>query len=267
MDLGGKIKQLRLELGLSQRALCGDTITRNMLSQIENGTARPSMDTLRFLAERLGKPVSYFLEEVTASVNQNLMEQARQAYGTGDYAGALELLEAYQTPDGVFDQEAALLRGLCRMTLGEQALEQGRLVYAQQLLEQAGRERSVYYGPELERRRLLALAQVRQGGDVELPVDDRELLIRAKGALDREQPERAGQYLDAVEDTSSPAWCYLRGMAHMGRQEYESAKLCLQRAQGVYAGACVSALEVCCRELGDFEGAYGYACLRRDLEV
>ena len=52
MELGEKIKQARLEAGLSQRQLCGDTVTRNMLSQIENGSARPSMDTLRFFAAR-----------------------------------------------------------------------------------------------------------------------------------------------------------------------------------------------------------------------
>jgi transcriptional regulator with XRE-family HTH domain len=54
MELGQRLRQARLEAGLSQRQLCGDTITRNMLSLIENGSARPSMDTLRCLAARLG---------------------------------------------------------------------------------------------------------------------------------------------------------------------------------------------------------------------
>ncbi len=68
MELGEKLRLARLEAGLSQRALCGDEITRNMLSRIENGAARPSMKTLRFLAARLDKPVSYFLEEDTVSI-------------------------------------------------------------------------------------------------------------------------------------------------------------------------------------------------------
>ena len=37
MELGEKLRLARLEAGLSQRALCGDEITRNMLSRIENG--------------------------------------------------------------------------------------------------------------------------------------------------------------------------------------------------------------------------------------
>ncbi|WP_353959843.1 helix-turn-helix domain-containing protein, partial [Klebsiella pneumoniae] len=59
MALGELLKQARLEKGLSQRQLCGEEITRNMLSQIENGSAKPSMATLSYLAGRLGKPVSY----------------------------------------------------------------------------------------------------------------------------------------------------------------------------------------------------------------
>ena len=63
MELGQRLKQARLEAGLSQRQLCGEEITRNMLSLIENGSARPSMETLRYLASRLGKPMGYFLEK------------------------------------------------------------------------------------------------------------------------------------------------------------------------------------------------------------
>ena len=78
MELGQKIKAARLEAGLSQRQLCADTITRNMLSQIENGSAKPSMDTLQILAARLHKTVGYFLEE-GASCNEKLMQNLRKA--------------------------------------------------------------------------------------------------------------------------------------------------------------------------------------------
>ena len=80
MELGARLRQARLEAGISQRQLCGDVITRNMLSQIENGSARPSMDTLRYLAGQLGKPLSYFLEDdAVTSPNQELMEKLRLA--------------------------------------------------------------------------------------------------------------------------------------------------------------------------------------------
>ena len=104
MELGKRLKEVRLALGLSQRELCGDEITRNMLSQIENGSAKPSMDTLKYLAARLGKPVSYFLEEETVtSPNQAVMAAARDAKRAGDWRGVLTALEDYQGRDPLFD--------------------------------------------------------------------------------------------------------------------------------------------------------------------
>ena len=89
MELGEKLKQARLEAGLSQRQLCGEEITRNMLSLIENGSAKPSMTTLQYLAARLGKTVSYFLEETAVlSPNQQIMASARQLYDSGNFAEA-----------------------------------------------------------------------------------------------------------------------------------------------------------------------------------
>lgn len=48
---------------MTQAQLAGDEITRNMLSLIENDNAEPSVRTLRYLAERLSLPVSYFLSD------------------------------------------------------------------------------------------------------------------------------------------------------------------------------------------------------------
>ena len=61
MTIGARIKHARLMAGFSQRQLCGEVVTRNMLSLIESGKARPSMETLRSFAKQLGKTMSYFL--------------------------------------------------------------------------------------------------------------------------------------------------------------------------------------------------------------
>ena len=110
MTLGEKIKQARLEAGLSQRQLCGEEVTRNMLSQIENGTARPSMARLAYFAARLGKPVSFFLdEELRQSPNQAALNQARQALAEGKNAYAAELLEQMDTTEEPWLQRERLL--------------------------------------------------------------------------------------------------------------------------------------------------------------
>lgn len=61
IHIGRRIKKKRLEAGLTQSALCGDKITRNMLSRIETGDAHPSLDTLLYLAKKLNTPAAYFL--------------------------------------------------------------------------------------------------------------------------------------------------------------------------------------------------------------
>lgn len=60
--IGDKVKQLRKAKGLTQTDLAGGHMTKSMLSQIENGRALPSMNTLQFLAGRLGTDAGYFLE-------------------------------------------------------------------------------------------------------------------------------------------------------------------------------------------------------------
>jgi tetratricopeptide (TPR) repeat protein len=62
-SLGERIKELRKELKMTQTDLAGSEMTKSMLSQIENNLAMPSMKNLQYLASRLGKSVSYFLDD------------------------------------------------------------------------------------------------------------------------------------------------------------------------------------------------------------
>lgn len=166
MELGKKIRQARLERGLSQRQLCGDVITRNMLSQIENGSANPSMATLQYLAGQLGKPISYFLQEETVlSPNLGLLQQARQAYSRHQYRAVLDMAAHYQSPDPLFDEEWHYLCALCALALAEQLAAQADWATAEPLLEQIHRG-SIYYRADMERRRKQLLLQVYQNQEV-----------------------------------------------------------------------------------------------------
>lgn len=266
MELGQKLRQARLEAGLSQRQLCGDEITRNMLSQIENGVARPSMDTLQFLAGRLGKSVSWFLEEqAVCSPNQDSMTAARTAFAAGEFAEAMKALADYQKPDPVFDWERGLLAAKCALALADQALSEGRVPYGLELLERAGEfgAATPYYGPELERQRRLLMA--RAGQTVDLPEEDEILLIRAERALSAKDPVRAGQYLDAAQDRSAARWMLLRGRVWLALERYAEAAECLRSAERVYPRETIPALERCCEALEDYKGAYFYACKLREL--
>ena len=264
MELGQRLKAARLELGLSQRQLCGDVITRNMLSQIENGAARPSMDTLRYLAGELGKPLSFFLEEdAVTSPNQGVMARARNALNCKE---VLKILEEYRAPDEVFDREKELLTRLATLDLAEEAVTDGKIIYAAGLLEDLGTLEGGCCAKDLERRRLLLLARVKPQtlDDLceKLPSLDEELMLRAKAALNRGDYDRCGALRDAVE-MKDEAWNFLRGQTYLAQEDYERALLCLQAAEETHKDAVYPLLEQCARELSDFKLAYEYACKQK----
>lgn len=264
MELSEKLKQARLEAGLSQKALCGDRITRNMLSQIENGSARPSMDTLRYLAQQLGKPLSYFLdEEAVTSPNLALMAQAREAAPSQ----VLQLLGQYRSPDPTFSQECRLLVALSCLTLAEEALCQGKQAYARTLLERAADAGShcIYYTADNERRRLLLLHRAGEAvPEAALPDLTPELLLRAEAALDARDYPRCQALLDATVQRELP-WYWLRAQMFFAQGRYAEAKPAYEAAWDYAPTVCCSRLEDCCREMGDFAGAYFYACKLREL--
>lgn len=265
MELGARLRQARLEAGLSQRQLCGEEITRNMLSLIENGSAQPSMDTLRYLSARLGKPVSYFLDEQPlSSPNQSCMEQARNAPAEA----VLQILEQYRPDDPIFDRERYLLEALSCMELAEQAICQQKLPYGAVLLEQAAEagSKTPYYTPELERRRLL-LYHAAHGSDAKaiaaaLPDMTPELLLRAEAALESKNPQHCAALLEAVQDRS-PRWHYLRAEAYFLQENYADAADHYLLSGDFDPQRSDRALEICYREMGDYKKAYYYACKQR----
>ena len=264
MELGQRLKAARLELGLSQRQLCGDVITRNMLSQIENGAARPSMDTLRYLSGALGKPLSFFLEEdAVTSPNQMVMDRARR---TPDSKAVLEILEEYRAPDDVFDRERELLTRLATLDLADQAAAEGRTIYATSLLEDLGPLEEGYCATELERQRLLLLAQVKpQLLEIvcrQLPSLDEELMLRAQAALCQKEYDRCGALLDAAE-IKEERWYFLRGQVYLAKQDHEAALRCFKTAEEAYQGIIYPLMEQCAKELEDYKLAYEYACKQK----
>lgn len=225
--MGKKILQARQEAGLSQRQLCGEEITRNMLSQIEHGTAHPSMKTLRYLAGRLGKPVSYFLDE-----------------------------EAEPVPA---DQ---ILEALTLLQKAKNALEEERYPYAAELLKKL---ETPY--PELIRRKLLLQARLPGSDlraiCRELPSMDEELMLRAKAALEGEDFARALQLLEAIEEKNTAQWHMLMGKILLLQKNFAAAVGQFHLAEGELPMETAICLEQCYRELEDYKQAYFYACKQK----
>jgi transcriptional regulator with XRE-family HTH domain len=143
--LGQKIKSLRLAKGMTQAALAGTTITRNMLSQIENGVAQPSVATIVELAEKLNTPVEYFFSDSTdldAFLKIGAIARIRKLYASGDFARCIARLDAL----GISDDETELL-------YANAYFERGRLRHKVGELSEAAEDlrRAFQLSPELEK--------------------------------------------------------------------------------------------------------------------
>ena len=259
MTLGARLCRARLEAGLSQRELAGDTVTRNMLSLIENGTAEPSLATLEILAKRLQKPVGYFFGETGET---DPMEAAWLALEAGEPDRAEALLRAHS---GGSKREREILSSLVYLSLAELTIGEGRLPYGETLLKKA--KNSGLPLLDGRRRELLGRLRLAQGKQPEEPLPDLDeaLLLRAELCLEG-NPDRAGRLLDGAEDQLSPQWSLLRGRVYLREKQYVQAVKCFEAAGEIAPMEAARSLEICCRELGDFERAYFWACRQRETE-
>jgi len=86
---------------MTLEALAGDQLTKGMLSLIENNKANPSMDSLSYIAERLGVEVSELLEEVNSQELRDVLKTAEMLFSvefdelTDEYEQILTLVGPY----------------------------------------------------------------------------------------------------------------------------------------------------------------------------
>jgi transcriptional regulator with XRE-family HTH domain len=71
-----RVREARLEAGLSLGQVAGDDVSRTFIHLIEHGRARPSRAVLEIIASRTKKPVAYFTRApVPDPPNGNLASQ------------------------------------------------------------------------------------------------------------------------------------------------------------------------------------------------
>jgi hypothetical protein len=201
------------------------------------------------------------MAEIQAADERRLEEMA---LATEEVAQAREVLETYRGPDPIFDREKEILWVLIRLELAREALEQKRDLYARNLLQQTPVE-TAYLAEELTKKKLLLLGWI-SGESVahQLPGIDSELLLRASEAYEAGDFQRSCHLLEAVENKSSSQWHLLRGKVCFRQQQWSEASFHLHQAEADFSGECNSLLEICYRELGNFQKAYEYACRQRN---
>lgn len=133
--IGEKIRRLRKEKNLTQAELAGGRITRNMLSQIESGSASPSVSTVLYLAQRLEMPAGYFLssdEDEAFYVKYRVFDRLKKLFCEKQYAACLRIAGQLEPPD----DELFLMLSVCCFHLGEEEYRKGRLKKARELMQQ-----------------------------------------------------------------------------------------------------------------------------------
>ncbi len=83
-SLGERIKAARVAQGLTQERLAAGVATKGFISQVEHNQTTPSLPRLRLLAERLGRPLSYFLDSAPPADAEYVIKAAELAVKAGE---------------------------------------------------------------------------------------------------------------------------------------------------------------------------------------
>jgi tetratricopeptide (TPR) repeat protein len=92
----GTARQARLEAGLSLGQVAGTDISRTAIYFVETGKAKPSMETLKLIASRTGRPLDFFLSRPSTMEprsSEGTIEIER-LIATNEHAAALVLADA-----------------------------------------------------------------------------------------------------------------------------------------------------------------------------
>jgi len=154
-ELGKRIKEVRVAKKMTQSEVVGNFITRNMLSQIENGTATPSIKTLEYLCGVLNIPINQVM--LNSSEDELvLLIQVKGMLLSEEYTKVIDLSQNH--PSGLSDEFEAILT---MAYIGQAKLEEslGNYKEAVSLIELAVRysQRGIYINNSLKAESLLFL--------------------------------------------------------------------------------------------------------------
>lgn len=280
MNIGEKIRELRVAKLMTQSELAGDHITRNMLSCIENGTAHPSLSTILYIAGRLNVPAGFLLAEEGDEIvyrKMSSLANIKRAYEAGDYWGCRSLCVS-GCPDP--DDEICMLLADCDLGIAIEEFWQGKLRSACRFFDEALEyaEKTLYHTEHIEAQARIFFRYMRRISATlysDVLDEEKELYIQSQTefsrylfaleALDEGRDADAAVFLEVAEDDSFFAK-HIRICLWMENRKFAEAKeLLLDMLKSeeplneisLYTVLCE--LEICCRETDDFKGAYNYA--------
>jgi tetratricopeptide (TPR) repeat protein len=140
--LGERVRQLRINRGITQAQLAGDRFSKEYVSQIERGKTRPTKETVEWLGARLGVDAAFLETGVSTDALERtagLVSRAEAAIEAHEYDEATAIVAAIPRADlaGAPELElrALLTEAWARMYLGETRKALDLLARARSLAE------------------------------------------------------------------------------------------------------------------------------------
>lgn len=287
MNIGQKVRELRVMKMMTQSELAGNEITRNMLSRIENNAANPSLSTMAYLADRLGVPVGYLLsdgDEEFVYRKTSIMKNIKRAYADKSYEICREVC---MTSFDEYDDEFELILADCCVGIAEDNIRNGRLHCACGYLDEAVVHSSkTVYSTVTQKNRIAIMFSLLKELSATLysnELDDYAVENLLYPMLFGDafcryisvflSNSRIGEPIDTVfEDLADMTKedrlyvAHLRAKQYMMRKEYKKAIKVLDTIMNgdvspqrllLYLACCD--MEICCKEIDDYKGAYEFA--------
>lgn len=276
INLGKKIRALRLKKGMTQSVLAGETITRNMLSQIENGSAQPSVSTIVELSEKLEAPTEYFFSEIDdIDVFRKLgaIDRIRKAYAAGDYGKCIYRLDHL----GVSDEETEYLYATSFFGKAVGLYREGRLKAAWDHFEKAllHAEKTSYIGEDFDyaaRRYISAIRFVRDKEEISAVYEFSEDVRNYRADIDYVITLASARGGSCGAKGETPYDKHLAIHGKMGEEHADAAAL-MEELRGLLDGLdekryavlryyALCDLETLAQKTGDYKCAYECASAR-----
>ena len=290
MNIGERIRELRISKLMTQADLAGDRITRNMLSCIENGSANPSLSTIVYIAGRLGVPAGFLLAEQgdeMAFRKMSNLSNIKKAYTTGDVQSCRSLcLSGCPEPD----DEISLLLANCDMGIAVDEFWSGKLRSSCRFFDEAlsYAEKTIYSTDAIEAEiRVYFRFMERISHTLYSDWLDEEKVLSVKSntvlsqyldalfALDNSDTSVAEQLINHLTDSSENSFfkAHLQNKLLIMAKNYKQAQKALQQLlhdsdmplNKIELYTVLEDLEICCRENEDYKNAYRYASEKVEL--
>ena len=164
-ELGKRIKEARLAKKMTQTEVVGAFITRNMLSQIESGSATPSLKTLEYLAGVLDIPIQTLIPDGREETSDpdpeaDKLWEAKEHYAEGEYGLAVRLAESLI--NGRFSDEGCAIAARCYVNMASDCERAGDMSKAAELAQKADElaDRGIYASREIKTSCTLLLNRI-----------------------------------------------------------------------------------------------------------